>query len=391
MPQQIDLARIELVQSRARIEMEAVEDYAREMMMGANFPAIHVVYDGEIYWCYDGCHRVLAARQARQKTILASVHEDERRDAVLRSCGVNATNGMRRTNEDKRRAVQMLLDDPEWSEWSNREIAERCKVSDQFVNNMRKELSANDWQIERKVVRGGTEYTMDTSNIGRSTSSSAEEQEPEPSPAPQQSVEPRTFQIDVVGSLAPSPKDPDPVVSDLPQEAKPSRMAVHFSSETTEYYTPQVVIDAVLVCLGEIDLDPCSNDRDHPNVPAAQHYTRDDDGLAQEWRGRIYMNPPYGREIDRWIEKLCFEHEAGHAIEAIALVPSRTDTQWWFRLRDYPVCFVAGRLNFVGSDNSAPFPSAIFYLGENIGAFYRVFNELGDCWQRMEPGISFGE
>jgi len=181
---------------------------------------------------------------------------------------------------------------------------------------------------------------------------------------------------------------PDP---DSEPTSEPSRMAVHFSSETPEHYTPQVVIDATLACLGEIDLDPCSNDRDHPNVPAAQHYTQAEDGLTQEWRGRIYMNPPYGREIDLWIEKLCLEHEAGRTTEAIALVPSRTDTQWWLRLRDYPVCFVSGRLRFVGSDNSAPFPSAIFYLGENIGAFYRIFNELGDCWQRMEPGVSFGE
>ena len=123
MPQQIALAKIELVQSRAKIDTETIEDYAHNMRMGTNFPAIRVVDDGETCWCYDGCHRTLAARQAKRETILASVHKGTRRDAVLWSCGVSATNGMRRTNEDKRRAVQILLDDPEWAQWSSREIA----------------------------------------------------------------------------------------------------------------------------------------------------------------------------------------------------------------------------------------------------------------------------
>jgi len=168
-------------------------------------------------------------------------------------------------------------------------------------------------------------------------------------------------------------------------------MAVHYSSATPEHYTPKVIIDATLACTEEIDLDPCSNSHEQPNVPAAQHFTAEDDGLAQEWHGRIYMNPPYGREIDGWIAKLCAEHEAGRVTEAIALVPARTDTQWWLRLRDYPVCFIVGRLTFGGNDDPAPFPSAVFYLGEEIGNFYRAFSQLGDCWQRMEPGISFGE
>jgi hypothetical protein len=166
---------------------------------------------------------------------------------------------------------------------------------------------------------------------------------------------------------------------------------VHFSSDTPEHYTPQTVIDATLDCLGAIDLDPCSNNHGQPNVPAAQHFTIENDGLKQEWHGRVYMNPPYGREIEKWVKKLCAEHETGDVTEAIALVPSRTDTRWWMLLRDYPVCFVAGRLTFVGNQDPAPFPSAIFYLGENIGRFYRTFAGFGDCWQRMMPGISFGE
>ncbi len=165
--------------------------------------------------------------------------------------------------------------------------------------------------------------------------------------------------------------------------------SVHFSSSTDKHNTPQNIIDAVLECLDAIDLDPCSNGEPH-NVPARQYYTEEQDGLTQEWKGRIYMNPPYGRDIDSWVDKLCREHEARRAYECLALVPARPDTQWWIKLRDYPVCFVEGRLKFGDAENSAPFPSALFYLGNHIDRFYYACEHLGDIWQRIEPGM-FGE
>lgn len=165
----------------------------------------------------------------------------------------------------------------------------------------------------------------------------------------------------------------------------PDPMAVHYSSETAEHYTPRHIVEMVNECLGEIDLDPCSNSHDAPNVPADLHYTAEDDGLTQEWRGRVYMNPPYGRQIGEWIDKLCAEYTAGNVTEAIALVPARVDTQWWVRLNEaHPfVCFVMGRLSFVGNDNNAPFPSALVYLGSNFEKFYYTFVGLGDVYQRL--------
>jgi len=171
-------------------------------------------------------------------------------------------------------------------------------------------------------------------------------------------------------------------------EPGPGKLAVHFSSETPEHYTPKEVIDAVVACLGGIDLDPCA-DMGH-SVPAGAHFTIEDDGLKQVWAGRVYMNPPYGREIGLWVEKLAAEHERGNVTEAIALVPARVDTQWWDRLSDYVVCMVIGRLTFVGNDDPAPFPSALFYLGSDIGKFHYNFRALGKIWQVIEPGM-FGE
>jgi hypothetical protein len=161
------------------------------------------------------------------------------------------------------------------------------------------------------------------------------------------------------------------------------KMAVHFSSRTVEHCTPETIVLPTLACLGKIDLDPCSEGGESPNVPAHAHYTFADDGLTHSWNGRIYMNPPYGREIGDWVEKLCSEHEAGRVTQAIALLPSRTDTQWWRRLRAYPVCFVQGRLTFVGSEDPAPFPSAVFYLGPDVAKFCRAFDHLGDVYRRI--------
>jgi hypothetical protein len=81
-----------------------------------------------------------AARQNKQPKLLAEVRRGLKRDAVLYSVGANATNGQRRTNEDKRRAVLTLLNDPEWGKWSNSEVARRCAVEHHMVGALRASL-----------------------------------------------------------------------------------------------------------------------------------------------------------------------------------------------------------------------------------------------------------
>ncbi len=157
---------------------------------------------------------------------------------------------------------------------------------------------------------------------------------------------------------------------------------VHFSSDSPEWYTPQDIIDRTLKVLGAIDLDPCSDTKG--TVPAEHRFTKDNDGLKREWLGRVYMNPPYGDEISDWIAKLHGEFLDKRTTEAIALVPARVDTAWFRMLRDVPVCFVAGRLKFSGHDNSAPFPSAVIYLGDNWQRFHEAFSDLGDIWTRWQ-------
>lgn len=156
---------------------------------------------------------------------------------------------------------------------------------------------------------------------------------------------------------------------------------VHFSSQSPQWSTPGEIIERAVNTFGEIGLDPCSDGR---TVPALTHFTAEDDGLARAWFGTVYMNPPYGSEIGTWVHKLCEQYGLGNVTEAIALVPARTDTEWFSMFRDFAICFVRGRLKFSGHENSAPFPSAVVYLGKNRAGFCRAFEEIGDVWVRVQ-------
>ena len=159
------------LQPRCETDWGTVRDYAEAMREGAKFPPVIVISDGTRYWLADGFHRVHATRKAGLSEIEADVREGDRRDAVLFAMGANASHGKRRTNEDKRRAVRLLLNDPEWSQWSDREIARVCVVSNGFVSGLRKPSSVNDTQI-RTFRRGGGEFEMTTGNIGHARPSS---------------------------------------------------------------------------------------------------------------------------------------------------------------------------------------------------------------------------
>lgn len=165
-------------------------------------------------------------------------------------------------------------------------------------------------------------------------------------------------------------------------EGRP-KMAVHYSSDTPEWLTPLHIIQAVAATLGEIDLDPCSNEGT-PNVPAHRHFTVADNGLEKDWTGRVYMNPPYGDAIPEWTGKLIREFRRGRVTEAVALVPARTDTKWFSDLYDCAICFVRGRLKFSESETGAPFPSAAVYFGIDARAFAKAFADTGTVVVRYE-------
>lgn len=136
-------------QSRAAIHEPTVSEYAEALEGGAEFPPIEVCLDGSDYWPWDGFHRLLAHKRAGKGKIRARVTTGSRRDAVLLSLGANASHGLRRTNDDKRRSVLAMLADAEWSSWSDREIARRCGVTHPFVAALRSPERAAKQQAAR--------------------------------------------------------------------------------------------------------------------------------------------------------------------------------------------------------------------------------------------------
>ncbi len=132
-------------------------------------------------------------------------------------------------------------------------------------------------------------------------------------------------------------------------------LAVHFSSCTDEWSTPDWLFK-MLNREFQFTLDPCSS---HANARCARHFTRAEDGLAQDWAGHVvFMNPPYGREIRHWMGKALVSARAGAMV--VCLVPARTDTGWWHTYAIHgEIRFLRGRLRFGQAQQGAPFPSAI--------------------------------
>ncbi|NHZ98068.1 hypothetical protein [Massilia sp. CCM 8734] len=215
-------------QSRVALHQETVDDYAEVIRLGGELPAVVVFNDGESsgMWLADGFHRFHAHRAAGAAEIVCDVRAGSQRDAILFSAGANVAHGLRRTNDDKRRAVSILLGDEEWSKWSDREIARVCGVGNKFVGDVRASVCVpnTDESPVRVVVRNGTTYEQNTANIGKAkaaapapVSSAAAAQSPEtasaspmpgtakPTPAPVQpepmDVEPAQHVVTEIDAL----------------------------------------------------------------------------------------------------------------------------------------------------------------------------------------------
>lgn len=162
-------------QSRAQINWLTVTDYAADIAEGAAFPPVVVYFDGADYWLADGFHRLEAHKRLGLVEIDADVKQGTRRDAILHSVKANAIHGLRRTNEDKRRAVTLLLEDEEWREWNNYKIARQCGVDEKTVRNIRESIYGKSVDSKRKAERNGKVYTIDTTNIGKPAAPVAED------------------------------------------------------------------------------------------------------------------------------------------------------------------------------------------------------------------------
>lgn len=158
----------------------------------------------------------------------------------------------------------------------------------------------------------------------------------------------------------------------------------HNSNGSVNYFTPSHIIDAARAVLGEIDLDPASCELANQTVKAAKFFTADDDGLNHEWRGRIWLNPPFAKGlIDKFVDKLSAEIDSGNVTSAIVLVDNATETGWFRKLVDKcaNMVFTTGRINFLKEGTmEAGSPTrgqAFLYFGGDAEKFFSVFKQFG--------------
>lgn len=150
------------------------------------------------------------------------------------------------------------------------------------------------------------------------------------------------------------------------------RRSVHFRSDSPEWETPQDFFDAVNA-RHHFTLGVCATP---DNAKCAAYYTRRQDGLLQPWTGRVWCNPPYGREVGLWVKRAALAVERGEAELVCCLVAARTDTAWWHEWATRAeVEFLRGRLRFGGGENAAPFPSALLVFRNARGASFPLRNE----------------
>lgn len=157
----------------------------------------------------------------------------------------------------------------------------------------------------------------------------------------------------------------------------------HSNNLNDEWYTPQKYIEAAREVMGEINLDPASNEAANQVVDADNYYSLENSAFDNEWFGKVWMNPPYSRIIKLFAHKLVEEFEAGRVTEAVVVTNNGTDTQWFHKMGSVAsaFCLHKGRIGFInetGDQVQNNNKGQIFtYLGSNPERFKEVFSEFG--------------
>lgn len=182
----------------------------------------------------------------------------------------------------------------------------------------------------------------------------------------------------------------------------PAHQLINQTSGEVEYYTPVEIVEAARRVLGLIDLDPASSENANRTVRAVRFFTATEDGLKQEWHGRIWMNHPFGRAEEacnpscakthihhafayhgnaKWINKLEREYELGHVVAACCITYACTSEQWFQPLARRPQCYLTPRTNYrLPSGAIKPGVtkgSVVTYYGSHVDQFAAEFEGFG--------------
>jgi ParB family chromosome partitioning protein len=184
---------------------------------------------------------------------------------------------------------------------------------------------------------------------------------------------------------------------------------VNQTSLNVELYTPSDLIEAARAVMGGIDLDPASSAVANKRVKAKRYFTEDDNGLAQTWTGRVWMNHPWGAKENKcgktctkksclkrgyhlqqdlpgnhaWTNKLSSSYQSGHVSQALCITYASTSEKWFKVLKsNYAICFLDGRTSFLSPDgrplNQNTKGCAVTYMGRDISKFHEHFSAFGD-------------
>jgi len=159
---------------------------------------------------------------------------------------------------------------------------------------------------------------------------------------------------------------------------------VGHSTGLYEWYTPRNIIEAARKLMKTIDVDPASSDIANQIIGATTYYTIENNGLLQEWKGNIWMNPPYSQPlITQFCDLLVEKYILGEVKQACVLVNNATETNFYQNMMNHSkaICFIKGRVKFIdekGESGGAPLQGqTILYFGDNVAEFISIFSEFG--------------
>jgi len=167
-----------------------------------------------------------------------------------------------------------------------------------------------------------------------------------------------------------------------PNVARPGN-ASHDNDD--EWYTPPEIVEPCRQALGAIDLDPASNRRADKVVQSARFFSPEENGLEQEWSGRVFLNPPYSKSAGKkeFLAKLAEDYRQGRVTAATAVLSYDFSPSWFEPLRDLwsAICLFHGRVRFYkvkpGDGHDPALGTSVVYFGEEVEAFSRAFSPLG--------------
>lgn len=181
-----------------------------------------------------------------------------------------------------------------------------------------------------------------------------------------------------------------PPANEEETQADEQKPLICLNTGNNEWYTPADIIEAARTVLGDIDLDPASCELANQTVKATKFFSADDNGLAQEWSGRIWLNPPYSNKGEAPLKKFVDKLIESDFEAAIVLTDSSTETGWFAKLAEYSagICFTTRRIKFFRPDGSQgngnpTRGSALFYFGNAPDKFFEIFQQFGWCAKKI--------